>query len=115
MKLQHTLIAFAALAVLGCCEASAPPKYHSPTSPALLAGGCGAGQQGPKTSIGASVQVDPAHCKEKAGESVGVQAEYTVLDCITGAEAHIEITFPRQEWHSMKMRAIGQVDAGPGK
>jgi hypothetical protein len=117
MKLQHTLVAFAALAVLGCCDKSqSPQQFHAPTSPALMAGGCGNAQgQGPKTTVGASVQVDPKHCQEKPDQAVGPQAEFAVLDCITSAEAHIEIVFPREEWHSLKRRGIGVVDAGPGK
>lgn len=72
---------------------------------------------GTKTSIdlGVQVNVDPQHCKEDRTKP-DAPPDLALLDCtsIQGGGT-VRILFPRQEWHSIKQRGIGSVDAGPGK
>lgn len=95
-----------ALTMFACCDSA----RRVPESPAFMATGC----KGAKTSLDFTVRVDPANCKERQNEAFGAQHEYAILDCLSG-EGNVKVVFPREEWHAMKHRAVGTVDAGPGK
>lgn len=70
--------------------------------------------QGTKTTLDVGVRVGTDTCKED--RSAPASNEYAFLDCAdVSGEGRIRVQFPRTEWYTMRARAVGTVDAGPGK
>jgi len=68
---------------------------------------------GTKTEVDVGVRINTETCKEDRTVQLG---ESVVLNCpALGAEGKVRVLFPRAEWYSIKARAAGTLDAGPGK